>query len=208
MMASTIAKTSLMAVAIATTSAVSLTLAAPAQAAGFTGDYAPSNFTLTNFNTDGVSGVDLTNAPNSITLVGSDIGGGNITNVFPFGFTLYSTTAAASGVVSFDWAYSTSDDAGANWDPFGVLLNGSFTQLTNNAFNQSGAFSFNVAQGDNFGFALVTLDNLNGRAYATISNFNAPTAIPTPALLPGLIGMGIAAIRKRRTVAVEETTEV
>ena len=33
------------------------------------------------------------------------------------------------------------------------------------------------------------------------------TPIPTPALLPGLIGMGVAALRKRKATAVEETNE-
>ncbi len=41
----------------------------------------------------------------------------------------------------------------------------------------------------------------------TLTLETAPIAIPTPALLPGLIGMGVAALRKRKAEAVEESSE-
>ena len=34
-----------------------------------------------------------------------------------------------------------------------------------------------------------------------------PTAVPTPALLPGLIGLGVAALRKRKAEAAEQANE-
>lgn len=42
--------------------------------------------------------------------------------------------------------------------------------------------------------------------WPTVNNFRvgaAATAVPTPALLPGLIGLGLGVLRKRRSVAVE-----
>ena len=36
----------------------------------------------------------------------------------------------------------------------------------------------------------------------------SPTQVPTPALLPGLIGLGVAALRKRKAEAAEQANEV
>lgn len=46
-----------------------------------------------------------------------------------------------------------------------------------------------------------------GISHATLYVTDGSTPIPTPALLPGLIGMGVAALRKRKGEA-EETAEV
>jgi hypothetical protein len=152
----------------------------PAQAAGFSGSYAPSNWTFTNSNADGF--VDTSNAPESITLTGGDNRSGR------FGQTAY-TTAAVNSLVSFNWNYSTVD--GPFWDPFGFLLNGIFTQLTNpNGSNsQSGTYSTLVKAGDIFGFAVNTRDNIVGPASVTISNFEA-TQVPEPASVLGLLAFG------------------
>jgi hypothetical protein len=168
---------------------------------GFTDSYAPANFSLTNSNADGF--VNTSGAPASISITGGDNGSSS------FGSTKFFTTAAAAGLVSFDWNYSTQD--AQSFDPFGFNLNGIFTQLTNSfgAQSQFGTASFNVALGDTFGFEVQTIDNIFGRATVTISNFNAlaPTPIPTPALLPGLIGMGVAALRQRKGEALAEASE-
>lgn len=57
----------------------------------------------------------------------------------------------------------------------------------------AGKLSFSNAGGDNIG---AILDDVN------------LTTIPTPALLPGLIGMGLAAMRKRRNEQVEHSETV
>jgi hypothetical protein len=180
-------------------SALALTLSAPAQAAGFAGDYAPGNFALSNLDTNG--SVNTLAAPTSITLFG-----GNDTTQNPnSGLTSYLTTAAASGVVSFNWNYQTADlgfgGSISGQDPFGYILDNVVTYLTvDTVGNQSGTASFNVLAGQSFGFALDTADNFGGRGQATISNFMAPSAapIPTPAVLPGLIGLGLGMMRKRK----------
>lgn len=201
MVTSTITKASLMAAAGLAIGTLSLTLAEPAHALGFTGPYAPINFTLENNNADGF--VDTSGAPASISITGGNQGGGG------FGSTTFLTTAPGAGQVSFDWLYNTLDADGPSFDPFGYILNGFFTQLTDNAGanSQSGTASFNVLLGDIFGFEVQTTDNIAGRATATISNFSAPEPIPTPALLPGLIGLGAAALRKRKGEALAEVSE-
>ena len=193
-------KTSLMVAAGATLGALSMALSEPAHALGFADSYAPANFSLTNTNADGF--VDTSGAPGSISIAGGD----NSTGLS--GITRFLTTAAGTGLVSFDWGYSTQDPP-AVYDPFGYSLNGTFFQLTDSTLEgQSGSASFNVVLGDIFGFEVQTDDNVFGRGSATISNFSAPTAIPTPALLPGLIGLGVAALRKRKAEAVEQASEV
>ncbi|MGV7226341.1 MAG: hypothetical protein ACQ9CV_05435 [Nitrosopumilus sp.] len=91
-------------------------------ATGFVGDYDPANWTLTNTNADGY--VLISGAPTSIALVGGNQGGGS-------GDTDYTIPAACEGDVSFDWTYKT-DDVSPFWDPAGYLVNGVFTQLSNN----------------------------------------------------------------------------
>ena len=160
-----------------TVTTVSLTLAAASSASaatvfGFQTPYAPSNWTFTNSNANGL--VNTGGAPASISLTGGDNGSNSS------GTTNYTTTAA--GTVTFDWNYSTND--GPLLDRFGYLLNGSFTQVTNNGgdVDQNGTSTFNVLAGDSFGFRIFTTDNTGGRASVTISNFSAPA--PVPASVP------------------------
>ena len=178
---------------------LSFGLGEAAFAVGFSGSYDPANWTLTNDNADGY--VDTSNAP----LVIVETGGDN--SSVQFGQTSYTTTAAASGLVSFDWDYSSFDSDGAFWDPFGILLNGVFTQLSEdngpsdpaNLFdNQNGSYSFNVSEGDIFGFAIQTVDNIFGRATVEISNFNAPQNIPEPGTVVGLLAVGLGGTVLRR----------
>jgi hypothetical protein len=176
--------------------------AGPAQAAivGFQGPYDPANWTLTP--NGGNGSVDMLLAPTSITLIGSDAGTGN--------FTDFTTLAVGDGLVSFSWDYITSDSGGPGFDPFGYLLDGTFTQLTDNGGgqSQSGSASFSVLAGQTFGFRVVAVDDGNGRPQSTISSFEAPSgsaAVPEPgtwaaaALLAG--GAAFMRWRKRAKVA-------
>ncbi len=158
----------------------------PAQAITlFAGPYAPANWTQS---IGGDGSINTGFAPGSITLNGSDDYSG-YKNV---DFTI---AAPASGTVSFDWSYSSSDSDGPEYDPFGYLLNGSFAQLTDSAgsSDQSGTASFSVLAGDVFGFRQNSDDSQYGGASTTISYFNGPTPVPVP--VPGplpLLGAGAA----------------
>lgn len=163
-----------------TVTTVSLTLAAASGASAatvfdFQTPYAPINWTFTNSNADG--SVNTGGAPASISLTGGDNGSNSS------GTTNYTTTAAAAGTVTFNWNYSTNDIIPL-FDPFGYLLNGSFTPVTNNGGGvvQNGTSTFNVLAGDSFGFRIFTTDNTSGRASVTISSFSAPA--PVPASVP------------------------
>ena len=176
---------------IALGDASAATLASPAHAVqlqqDFAGVYAPSNWTFADNGGDG--SVDTAGAPGSITLTGSnqrpDFDPGPSIN------TDYTTTAFASGPVSFDWSYSSADFN--FYDSFGYLLNGSFTQIADNGSQGSGFSQFNVLAGDTFGFRVFTLDDQFGPGIATISNFSAPVPGPLP-----LLGVGAAFSYSRR----------
>ena len=151
---------------------------------GFEGPYDTTNWSLTNDNANG--SVDVTDAPNSITLTGGD------NQSFLFGSTSFTISAPANGTVSFDYDYNSFDLDGPAFDPFGVVVNEIFTQITNDSGpdNQTGSFSFSVDQGDIFGFAVQTDDNIFGPASVTISDFEAPAPVPESGTILGLLAVG------------------
>ena len=160
---------------------------------GFQGSYNPSNFILENINADGT--VDVSSAPDSITLIGGNNGSGD------FGQTNYVAEAVDAGTVMFNFSYESFNVDGPLFDPFGIVLNENFIQLTDNngPDSQNGVFSFNINEGDRFGFAIQTLDNVLGASEATITNFKVTT--PEPASLLGLLsisGLCLAVRRKRQ----------
>jgi hypothetical protein len=157
--------------------------------------------------------------PSSITLIGGNSFGGSPVDANGDGFpgvtgaTYYLTTLAASSLpsyVSFTWNYGTFDLPGLDpdgnafgQDPFVVVDPSSPDPILLAEFDgESGIYTFLVNPGEQFGFGVLTEDNAFGSGYATISNFSV-TPVPTPALLPGLIGMGVAALRKKRSEAEE-----
>jgi len=135
--------------------------------------------------------INTIGAPNSVTLTSSNNGGGNKNQDFTI-------AAAGNGIVSFTWNYTTTD-INSSWDSFGWLLNGVFTKLTVNGptLTQSGTVFFNVLIGNVFGFRANSLDSVFGSATTTISNFNAPNAIPVPAAI-WLIGVPLLGLLGRK----------
>ena len=172
-----------------------LLLRAGAVGAAFTGAYSPANWTITN--TDG--GGSITSSSESVALTSSNLGIGSFSNV---DFTI---VAPSSGQVSFDWAYLTLDINGSFLDPFGLLRQGSFAQLTTDTFipgSQSGSVSFFVNVGETFGFSQLSLDGKQGAATSTITNFSASAPVPEPNALMLMLGgiLGLLLFRIRRTL--------
>ena len=169
-------------------------LAASAQ---FSGPYAPLNWTTAHQPdiTADTGSVDTSAAPGSVTLLGSD-NGLNVGSQLHF-----TTTAAAGGTFSFNWAYKSLDaDGDPVYDPAGYFHNGSFQLSVNGGtVSQSGFHSLPVNPGDVIGFWVGTTDNLGGPASLTISNFSAPIPEPGAAVLMALGLVGLTAWRTRRS---------
>ena len=140
--------------------------------ADFSGDFAVGNWVL-NDNAGGT--VDLSGVPATLTLTSGNSG-------FQ-GDTFFTTTAAATETISFNWSYVTNDIWGeSGTDAFGYVINGAVTTLidpnqdfTNPA--QSGTAVFTVNAGDVFGFDANTLDGWGGSSVTVVSNFSA---VPVP----------------------------
>lgn len=161
----------------------------------FTGDYDVSNWTPS-----GAGSLDTSGAPNSISMTSNNDASG-------FADLRFEIAATGGGIVSFDWNYQTFDsDSEAFWDPFGYVVNGVFTQLSNDAgaVVQSGTASFAVNPADVFGFSQRSFDSIFGSAQTTISNFDV-AAVPEPASLTlvglGAFGLAVGAMRRRKQLA-------
>ncbi len=160
----------------------------PAQALTlFTGVYAPPNWIQT---VQPNGSINAFTAPASVSLTSASDESGQNKN------TDFTIAAPFTGTVSFTWAYTTTDSLGPEYDPFGYLLNGNFTLLTDNngANSQSGSTSFSVIAGQIFGFRQNSLDSLGNPATTTITNFNGPVgsgSASVPGPLP-LLGLGAA----------------
>lgn len=159
------------------------TIGANSAQAAFLGYYSTNNWKLNNTSADG--SINTSAAPFQITLTGGDNQSGNL------GTTDYTITADKLEQVNFSWNYSTLDYSSSN-DPFLFLLNGQTTDIYNTTLDTgSGNFTTTVAPGDVFGFRVQTVDNLNGRATVTVSNFSA-TAIPESPATLGILMIGAA----------------
>lgn len=99
----------------------------------------------------------------------------------------------AGDQISFE--FSTDLDA---TNPFGtvdyafVVIDGVVEQLTS-----PGTFTRTFANSGLFGIGIVDTSDTLGDSTLTLSNSDF-TPVPTPALLPGLIGMGVATVRRRK----------
>ncbi len=136
-------------------------------------------------------------------LVGSDSDTGSsiVTSMTFTGF---------EGIVKFatTWAYNSYDVDGPFFDPFGLILNGTEIQLTDNGDDnaQGGQYEFTVSPSDSFAFYIDAIDDTLGKAEAWIFGEGDLAPVPLPAALPmaaaGLMVLGgMASRRKKRKFA-------
>jgi hypothetical protein len=146
-------------------------VAPPCAKGSFIGYYQLSAFSLSNL-PDGDGFAVTPDGGLTVILTGSN-----------FGTDLPSTTnltisAAAAGLVQFNYQYASLDEAG--WDYAGYLLGTTFYPLAD-LDGQSGSVSFLVPLGGNFGFRVGTLDNQGEPGILTVQDFVAPgDQVPEP----------------------------
>lgn len=163
----------------------------PQQAkAGFIGDYAVDLFTVTNRN--GVGSVSSPDGGASLLISGPNDGSGL------GGFTDVTIIVAKSGLIQFQYTYSSLDLPG--YDFAGYLLGTVFVPLADEN-GQSATVLVPVNQGQLFGFRIGTLDNTGEPGILTLTDFSAPTIaggntspVPEPGSLSLLVIAGTTAI--------------
>ncbi len=174
---------------------------APHAKASFVGYYDVNlgNWTLMNSGdplTDGSAAP--ANGNGSLVLTGGNDGSGNP------GATTFLIAAPTTGFVSFDWVYTSNDSStpvcGPSFDQIcdtgGYRLGSTFTYLADDTSASTTGWSgtvapFSVTAGQVFGFEVDTSDNTFEPGILTISNFNAPAAVPEPGTAV-LLFVGIA----------------
>jgi len=147
------------------------------------------NWTFQNTGGSTNGNVNTSGAPASITLTGGSTGNG-------FGTTDFTIAAPVSGMLSFNWNYTSSDTG--TYDGFNFLLNGSPTLLATNDTQGSGTFTISLNAGDVFGFEIYSQDNLFGPGVVTISSFTAPVPEPSTISLLALGAVGVGILLRRR----------
>ena len=156
---------------------------------GFTGPYAPSNFTLTNSPSGSHNGsVNTSGAPSYVSITGPDDPGLHPSVAFT-STTSYTATAGYTGVYSFNWSYSSVDIAFYDYPNFingsSVTLFSGFNNGLSGSSTQSGTGSYTITNGTTFGFQIYSFDTLAGAAKVDISNFVWPSLASTDITVVG-----------------------
>ncbi|MDY7048059.1 MAG: PEP-CTERM sorting domain-containing protein [Microcystis panniformis WG22] len=155
----------------------------PTLAVGFTGIFAPANFTLNNTSADGT--VDDTNAASGTVIL---TGGNN--DSFTSGTTTWIANITQGGTVSFDWSFageSVPYTEGLAGDRGGYIINGTPTYLGFQDGDYHSVSSLSVTAGQTFGFIVETANNTGGAGHLTITDFNfTPQPIPEPSTILGI----------------------
>ena len=168
-----------------------LAFSAASADAAFIGPYNPNSFVLTNMNSDGFAEF----RPNgSLVLTGGNNGSGTP------GTTDFLVSAAGTGLVTFNFSYSSLDAVLA--EVVGYMIGSSFTLLADrDGTAEPVPVSFAVTAGQTFGFRITTADNTGEPGILTVSNFAAPAGpgVPEPSTwISVAAGLATAAFWRRR----------
>ena len=164
-----------------------------ADTAGFTGAFAPANWTVSHAGYNGLGDigyVDISGAPANVVLVSNDdLGAGDNSE----GWVYWTVTVPSAGVITFDWEYNTTDGAEFDYPLAGVntslvLLDGYSLQGGTNS--QSFEAEYEVSAGDTFTIAMYSTDGCCTPGQVTLSNFYfySFTPVTESAVVPGGLG--------------------
>jgi hypothetical protein len=130
-----------------------------------------------------------------------------------------SITVNAGDILTFNWNFLTDENTPSFFNDFVFLSVTNATQLADTffiSFNPGGfnqqtgyqPFSFTFASAGTYtlGFGVMDVGDTAVRSGLLLDQV-AVTPIPTPALLPGLVGLGLGGWRKRKGPVAETSTE-
>jgi hypothetical protein len=146
---------------------------------GFSGVYAPANWTITHNPSTDIGTVNSNSAPSSISITSSD--GGNVGNHSVF----YTVIIQGNGNVTFNWSYVTTDINGSAYDLPQYAINGVIVGnvpgfVAGGPNNQSGTATIAVSAGQTFSLLMTATDDILGSGTTVFSNFTAPGLSGSP----------------------------
>lgn len=133
-------------------------IAAQAQ---FSGYFAPANWTQSSTGSTLDASIDVSGAPASITIFGSDDDSGDEGEIF------YSIVLDDAQTISFDFDITHTDEC---CDDFRIYQNTSI--ISSFAGTQTGSFTYDFSAGDLLQLSVYSSDNVAGALDVTISNLN------------------------------------
>ncbi len=173
-------------------------LPAGAQAAGFSGSFAPVNWILTNTNpgqslsstqytcsvlNDVACVENIDPSTGAVEVVGSlsgQVGGGGTSTLRTTTWSV--TNTGPNALISFDWGLNTNGETNQTASYLVNLVN---FVLSSDDGDSSSITSLLLATGDSFGFRVTTSDNAGNSGILSITSFNATPFSPPSTSVPG-----------------------
>lgn len=141
--------------------------------AQFSGDFAPSNWFLTNTSVNSTASVNTSGAPGTIIFTGNDSEAGECCFLFDDYSIEIPTTCSGAGIITFNYDFERPDV-----EIFSYVVNGVETFVADDY--SIGTLSVPVMVGDIFGFRIMSDDDCCGAGVLTVTNFvfNADPVAP------------------------------
>lgn len=143
----------------------------------FVGVYAPANWTESHTPITDVGVITTTGAPLSVSIESSNGGNTGLHSV------IWTVTVLASGDITFDWNYITTDVDGSAFDYPQYAINGVIIGdipgfVSGGANSQSGSCTIAITAGQTFSLLMTASDDVLGSATTVFSNFTGPGVAP------------------------------
>lgn len=159
--------------AIICSGSTNLNATIPTYSGGFSGVYDPASWTISHSPITDMGTVNTASAPTSVSMTSSNNGNTGAHSVF------YTVTIVASGNITFNWDYVTTDIHGSHYDRPQYAINGviigDIPGFVDGGLDiQSGSSTIAVTAGQTFSLVMTAIDDILGAATCVFSGFTAP----------------------------------